>query len=117
MTEQELEVEVDRRLDDEMARKRQAIRLEVADRMRREAFEKRMARINAPHPVELPRTPAVQAAYDAAADASHAAMTERLAKNNERFAALEEARVKGEAAMPRMRLAGNVNDEGFSIKR
>jgi hypothetical protein len=118
MTEAEMiEREVDERLAAEMEARRAAIRLEVADRMRREAFQARMAKINAPHAVELPRTPEIQRAYDAQADASHAAMLEKLAKNSERFAALEQARAKGEQAMPRMRLPGNPNDEGFAIKR
>jgi len=112
-----IEREVDAKLAEEFAKRRAAVRQEVVDRINREHFEKRMRHINRRHPIEERRTPAVQAAYDAAADASHAAMTEKLARNNERYAALEEARAKGEASMPRMRLPGNPHDEGFSVKR
>jgi acetylornithine deacetylase/succinyl-diaminopimelate desuccinylase-like protein len=96
MTAEELEAEVDRRLDEEMARKRQAIRLEVAEMVRREEFRKRMDKINARGPEWDAPSPSQQAAMDAAMDARRREHFERLDK---RRAEIDAANAAAETAL------------------
>ena len=86
--------------------------------MRREAFRKRMDHINRRRPeIDDPPSPEVQAVLDAQNAASRKADQERRAANEKRWAEQEKARLEAERKLPRMRVPGNVNDEGFAIKR
>jgi len=87
-----IEREVDQLMDAEVAKRRAALRQEVRDKYNREAFERRMARINAHHPIEDPPSAAEQAARDAQCEASRKAMVERREANAERYAREEAAR-------------------------
>jgi hypothetical protein len=111
-----IEREVDRLVAEEEARKRAELRMQVIDRLRCEAFEKRMAWINRPRPdLDSPPTPEEVAARHRLGDESLARMNEKLRKNDERFAAQEEARLKaGRPSGPRIQTTPG--DEGFRIR-
>jgi len=88
-----IEREIDKRMEAEVAAKRQAMRQEIRDRMNREAFEKHMAHINRRRPeIEDPPSAEEQAARDAQCEASRKAMVERNQVNAERYAREEAAR-------------------------
>jgi hypothetical protein len=99
-----IEAEVDRLVAEEVAKRRAALRLEVADRMRREAFQKRMDEIKR----RGDEVDAAQLAFDTdpqrlvELEASRKAMLEKRAAAEARFAAGEKARVEAEKRLPRM---------------
>jgi hypothetical protein len=109
-----VEAEVDRLLAEEVAKRRAALRLEVIDRMRREQFQARMARINGPHPSDFPPSAAEQARLDEINAASRKADAEKRAAAEARWAEQEKARA-GRERLPRS-LPGT-GSEAFTIKR
>ena len=54
MTEDELNAEIDRELAAEEAKRRAALRIEIASRLRHEEAVRHNRRVNQQHPVELP---------------------------------------------------------------
>jgi hypothetical protein len=118
LTENEMiEREVDARLAAEVEAKRAAMRLEVIDKMRREAFKKRMDAIAA-HCREVD---AAQLAFDTDPQrdvelaASRKAMLEKRAAADARWAEAEKARA-GREGLPRGSMRGT-GHEGFQVKR
>ena len=103
---EQIEAEVDRLMEEEVEKRRAALRLEVIGRMQREAFERKMAWINRPRP-DLDLTPEQIAERHRLADESLARQAAKLAANDARFAEGEKARVEAEKRMPRMRVPGS----------
>jgi hypothetical protein len=112
-----IEAEVDRLMEAEVARRRSALRLEVADRMRREAFVKHMDEIKR----RGDEVDAAHAAFDAdpqrqvELEASRKAMVEKRAAADARWAEQEARRMdeKGRNGFPRGTLRGT-GAEGFT---
>jgi hypothetical protein len=114
LTEDELNKQVDAMLDDELARRKQALREEIAAKERRKAFNEHMDKINAhDSPIWRAPSPEVQEAYNRQAEESQRAQAEKIARHRERCAAEEAERVKAAKSMPRMQTGGS---EGLTIR-
>jgi hypothetical protein len=87
MTDDEIELEIDRQLAAEEAARRAALRNEIAARMRAEAYKAHYDRINAKHPIEdkyAGLTPAQHAERLRVMDAAARATCEKMDRANER---------------------------------
>jgi hypothetical protein len=116
ISEAELDKQADAILEAEVARRRAALKEEIAAKLRRDAERAHHAKINAHHPIEDPPTPEEIAERHRLADEGLARDDERIRKNNERFAREEAERTKRETAgnrLPRMQSG----PEGFRVKR
>jgi hypothetical protein len=89
---EQIEAEVERRLSEELEARKAAMRAEIRSRLQREKSKTHYDRINAPHPSELPYTPAEQRARDEQCEASRKAMVEKNEKNAERYSREEQQR-------------------------
>jgi len=114
MTDDELNAEVDRLLTEELAKRRTALRLEIIYRERAKAAKAHLDWVNRRRPEDDPPTPAEEAARDAQLEKSRAAMREKLAANDARFAAEEQARLK---VPQRPGTLPGTGAEGFEVKR
>jgi hypothetical protein len=92
----DMEAEVDQRMRAEDAKRRATLRQEVVGRVSREEFERKMRRVNAPHPSEFPPTPEARAAelreMDARREAHFEKLDARRAEINAANEAAEQAR-------------------------
>jgi hypothetical protein len=106
---EQIEAEVDRLMEEEVAKRRAALRLEIIDRMNREKHKAYMDRIAA----HCRKVDAEQEAFDAdpqrlvELEASRKIDADRRAAAEARFAEGEKARVEAEKRMPRMRVPGS----------
>jgi hypothetical protein len=114
VTEAELDAQADAMLEAEVARRRAALKQEIASKMRRDAERAHHAKINAHHPVEDPPTAEEIAERHRLAAEGLARDDERIRKNNERFEREEAERVKASRRNPRMQVPGS---EGLEIRR
>jgi hypothetical protein len=113
MTEDEfntkVEAELNAQIDRELQIERQAKRMEIARRLRREAVSREYDRINARHPIQGPGDPKAEAARVAAMRAGAQRDAEHMARVNSRP-------VEGSLLDQRKRAALVPGSEGFRIK-